>query len=138
METIHFCPNCGSEKFRGSQEVTIDVIVDSDGNWIENDKGGVTDSDNPFGPFTCINCGDEYDDLPIQVDESMVSKMIEKKSDFTKKEIIDTFDTEVHEIFADKASKINNEGINGQISFLVKEKGIKYVLDMIVSMRSEE
>lgn len=54
--------NCGEERFAAHQICRHDVTVDADGNWIED--CGVYDSEKPYGPFTCMTCGKEMDELP--------------------------------------------------------------------------
>ena len=57
---------CGNNQFFARQIVRVDVIVDGDGNFIDNAgkkrKDGsrdckVYDSENPFGPFKCTEFG---------------------------------------------------------------------------------
>lgn len=54
------CPNCGNNKFSGHQLVRMDVLVDENNNFIEQIE--IYDSEKPYGPYTCTNCGQEYDD----------------------------------------------------------------------------
>lgn len=54
------CPNCGNNKFTGHQLVRMDVLVDENNNFIEQIE--IYDSEKPYGPYTCTNCGQEYDD----------------------------------------------------------------------------
>ncbi len=59
------CKFCGSEEFVAHQVVHMDVLVDGDGNFIDNLSGGAANiyaSEKPFGPFTCSRCGAEYDE----------------------------------------------------------------------------
>ena len=55
------CPKCGGKRFWAHRVYHTDVIVDGDNNW-EEDRNAY-DAGNPFGPYTCENCGAEYDDL---------------------------------------------------------------------------
>ena len=61
------CANCGSKEFSANQIVRVNVVVDSQNNFLRNSsdtlENSVYDADNPFGPYSCINCGEEYDDL---------------------------------------------------------------------------
>lgn len=52
---------CGSRKFYASQIVYHDVITDERGFFSE--EVGMGECENPHGPFTCVDCGAEYDDL---------------------------------------------------------------------------
>jgi hypothetical protein len=64
------CKKCGGEKFFAEQEVvstiTFRVIVDSDGNLLENIKAGreaaLDDAEFsvPYGPFSCTSCSAEW------------------------------------------------------------------------------
>ena len=60
---------CGNDKFVGHQICRVDVIVDEGNNFLENivsDKelgDSVYDSETPYGPYTCTECGAEYPDL---------------------------------------------------------------------------
>ena len=62
------CPFCGSERFIGHQIIRADVYVGNDGEFEDNLPGGleqhVYDSEKPYGPFTCCECNEEFDDLP--------------------------------------------------------------------------
>lgn len=59
------CKFCGSELFHAHQECRKDVIVDGNGNYVDDLYGlmgdSVYDSNPCYGPFTCVNCGAEYD-----------------------------------------------------------------------------
>jgi len=68
----HECPNCHGKEFHANQRLYVDVIVDGGNNFLRNIAGTertgelgvtITEADNPYGPFRCINCGVEYDDL---------------------------------------------------------------------------
>ena len=52
---------CGSLRFNAHQLARHDVVVDDDGNFI-NDHG-IYDSEKPYGPFACVLCGSVYDEL---------------------------------------------------------------------------
>ena len=52
---------CGSERFSAHQQCYHDVIVDENGNFEKDD--GIYQSNNPYGPFTCIECDREYEEL---------------------------------------------------------------------------
>lgn len=45
----------------------LDVIVDGDYNFVSNAstpaEASIYDSGNPYGPFTCTKCGEEYNEL---------------------------------------------------------------------------
>lgn len=62
------CPKCGSDRFYGHQVLRADVIVDENGEFLENPECGleaaIYDSGNPYGPFTCVKCGAEYSEIP--------------------------------------------------------------------------
>ena len=61
------CKICGKNQFIGHQIIRADVLVDGDGEFAGNLSGGleghIYDSEKPYGPFTCICCGAEYDEL---------------------------------------------------------------------------
>lgn len=58
---------CGNDRFFAHQVCYHDVIVDEDGEFLDNDEGmylnGIYASDKPYGPFVCDVCGREYDEL---------------------------------------------------------------------------
>lgn len=63
------CPKCGCDEFYAHQVAHMDIICDEDGNWRRPVHDGaaeldIYESDDPFGPFTCVDCGAEYDELP--------------------------------------------------------------------------
>lgn len=53
---------CTCEKFYAHQIVRMDIEVDIDNNFIC--AGEIYDSEEPYGPYTCMDCGQEYDELP--------------------------------------------------------------------------
>jgi hypothetical protein len=52
---------CGCDAFNAHQLTRHDVVVDGNGSFLE-DKG-IYNSENPYGPFTCIKCNAEYEEL---------------------------------------------------------------------------
>lgn len=52
---------CGSTEFIGHQQVYHDVVVDSNNNYVSDI--GSYESENPYGPYACINCGAVYDEF---------------------------------------------------------------------------
>ncbi len=61
------CKFCGSSMFIGHQVCRMDVLVGEVGEFADNLPGGaeanIYDSEAPYGPFTCQNCGAEYEEL---------------------------------------------------------------------------
>lgn len=61
------CKKCGSTKFIAHQELLADIIVDGDNQFDRNVDGGlengVYDCSTPYGPYSCLNCGAEYEKL---------------------------------------------------------------------------
>ncbi len=63
------CPKCGNDKFVGRQVCRVDIIVDGDNNFLDNlmsDKelvSSIYDSETPYGPYTCTECGEEIEEL---------------------------------------------------------------------------
>ena len=58
--------SCGCTEFIGHQVVYVDILVDNEGNIIENypdDPSAIYDSNPAYGPFTCSRCGKEYESL---------------------------------------------------------------------------
>lgn len=77
---IRVCKRCGCAVFYAHQVVRMDIICDGNGNFEENvsdnPASDIYDSEPPYGPFTCKECGAEYEDLneldviePITKDE---------------------------------------------------------------------
>jgi len=59
---------CGCDNFYAHQQVYVDVIVDGDNNFLANAVSSnleysITEAGKPYGPYTCLKCGREYDDL---------------------------------------------------------------------------
>lgn len=52
---------CGCNRFIGHQVVRMDVIVNGNNDFEEQLE--IYDSETPYGPYTCTNCGKEYDEL---------------------------------------------------------------------------
>ncbi len=59
--------SCGGNRFIAHQLIRADIVVNKRGEFEENLPGGlesnVYDAEMPYGPFTCDNCGKEYDEL---------------------------------------------------------------------------
>lgn len=90
---------CGNAKFYAHQVCRLDVIVDGDYNFIrnasENAEASIYDSGNPYGPFTCTKCGEEYDeltDLPV-----LRYRCYEEgyEGEYTEEELVDLYKREV-------------------------------------------
>ena len=62
------CPECGNKEFNAHQKCRMDVVVDDQGDFIRNQNddaaAAIYDSETPYGPFTCTECGNEFDPLP--------------------------------------------------------------------------
>ena len=61
---------CGNDSFFAHQVCHLDIKVDGDNNFLEtlpeDCNGGsdsVYESETPYGPYTCTECGTEYPDL---------------------------------------------------------------------------
>lgn len=63
----HCCPKCKSTEFSAHQLCRMDVIVNGDNiferNFSENAAADIYDAETPYGPYECMTCGAEYDDL---------------------------------------------------------------------------
>lgn len=57
------CLNCGHKEFSARQKKYMDIVVDGNNSWIRNQSEEATDAENPYGPYECLNCEEEYDDL---------------------------------------------------------------------------
>lgn len=55
------CPTCENTRFFAHQVCHHDVIVDAEGNF--EDDTGIYYSGKPFGPFTCVKCGRELEEV---------------------------------------------------------------------------
>lgn len=61
------CPKCGSTKsFNAHQVCYLDVVVDDYGTFINNlcrsANKSIYDSEEPYGPYTCRECGETFDE----------------------------------------------------------------------------
>ena len=58
---------CGCEEFIAHQVCHMEIIVDGNNEFIDNYYGTAEDSiyeaGDPYGPYTCVVCGAEYDEL---------------------------------------------------------------------------
>lgn len=71
------CKKCGCNKFHGHQLVRMDVICTSQGfeENVHNDiSQDIYDSEQPYGPFSCVDCGQEYEDLENLPDYDLLTK----------------------------------------------------------------
>lgn len=61
------CYVCQGKEFSANQVCRVNVVVDSQNNFLRNEsenmESSVYDSDNPFGPYSCLSCGEEYEDI---------------------------------------------------------------------------
>lgn len=62
--------SCGSTWFIGHQLIRADVVVDGNGEFLENCEPSLEaanyDAEKPYGPFTCTVCGKEYEELTVE------------------------------------------------------------------------
>lgn len=59
---------CGCSNFYARQRLYVDVVVDGNNNFLgngvdDNLSHSISESERPYGPYTCIRCGREYDEL---------------------------------------------------------------------------
>lgn len=61
---------CGSTRFIGHQLIRADVVVDGNGEFLENCEpsleAAIYDAEKPYGPFTCTVCRKEYEELTVE------------------------------------------------------------------------
>lgn len=61
------CVQCGNDTYYARQQIYVDVIVDSDGDFMDNLNDDLSSSvyevGRPYGPFECTQCGKEYDEI---------------------------------------------------------------------------
>lgn len=61
------CSVCNHAKFFGHQVVHTNIVCDEKGSFYSNTKNGldaeVYEFREPFGPFQCVFCGAEYEEL---------------------------------------------------------------------------
>lgn len=59
------CKHCNGDTFFAHQVCRLDIIVDSEGEFLDNAHGdanqAISDAGDPYGPFQCCTCGAEYD-----------------------------------------------------------------------------
>lgn len=59
------CPICNCNHFYAHQVIRASVIVDENNDFVDNMPDGIEahiyDSETPYGPYTCVRCGTEYD-----------------------------------------------------------------------------
>lgn len=55
------CKKCGHNQFIANQVAYDEILVDETGDFIEVIR--TVDAEKPEGPYTCANCGEEYEDL---------------------------------------------------------------------------
>lgn len=56
------CPLCGNQEFTAKQLCYMDVVVDTNNSFIRNIE--CSDSERPYGPYSCTRCGHEMAELP--------------------------------------------------------------------------
>lgn len=135
MKEVYDCPRCGCSRFTGNQNVSMEVIVDGSGEWLENIEGGIYESERPFGPFVCRECRTCYDNLPIPVSEDEVASKIAKTIKNPSEDVTSAIDGAVHDLFSKRASAVNNGGVQEQLKFLVEELGEDEVKRLIAEAK---
>ena len=58
---------CGNDQFYAHQVCHLDVKVDGDNMFLNNepnDKSACYEAGTPFGPYTCTKCGKETEEIP--------------------------------------------------------------------------
>lgn len=65
------CPNCGNNRFHAHQTTNRDVVVDEDGDFVEERPEGLHPSEiyevnKPYGPYVCTECDEEFEDLTAE------------------------------------------------------------------------
>lgn len=72
------CRKCGCTVFAAHQICRLDVIVDGDNNWEgnagETTQDSIYDSEKPYGPYTCLNCCEEYAELDSKLPDTDKAK----------------------------------------------------------------
>lgn len=89
------CLKCGNDTFSAHQKCYHDITINRHGNFVAD--GGVYESSNPYGPFTCLVCDTEYDSLPeIPAEEEYSATLQLTEKDF--KDILTNTDKDTVEI----------------------------------------
>jgi len=130
------CPKCGSKYFTGRQVTKNDVLVNGKGEFLQ--QFATTDSDSPYGPFTCRECGTEYENLPIEIpDKTPLQILLEEAKGLNEEDIQEALDEEVHAIASRSASSVNNEGVQSQLAFILENGGFEQAQRFVRSLRGE-
>ena len=58
---------CGNDNFYAHQVCRHTIYVDPQGNYQEGLD--IYDSESPYGPFECSNCGKRYENIPDELPE---------------------------------------------------------------------
>jgi len=65
--TDRVCPKCGGDEFYASQRCYVDIVVDGFNEFLrnasENGELSVSDAEKPYGPYQCLRCKEEFDNL---------------------------------------------------------------------------
>ena len=78
------CRKCGCTVFFGNQRVLAEVVVDGNNEFLDH-AGDASDpyyAGKPFGPYSCANCGEDYDkldDLPDTDEPMSITKCQERR-----------------------------------------------------------
>lgn len=56
------CTKCGNGRFYASQRCYHDIVVDANGEWIEDIA--ISDAEKPYGPYICTECDESFEELP--------------------------------------------------------------------------
>jgi len=71
---------CGNQKFSAHQVLHVSIVVDEENDYLHPESGenefdciggeDIYEANNPFGPYQCTNCGEEYDELCTDLESS--------------------------------------------------------------------
>ena len=121
---------CGNTRFHAHQRVYMDILVDANNNFTDNETKDATssiyDAETPYGPYTCTKCGRSYESLE-ELNECP-DYLLQPDKLTTFKNIIDDFSD------CDGFFTINSAGKT--IGFLCRDENLfAQVYDVMVSER---
>lgn len=127
------CKYCGGERFIGHQRVNMDVVVDGGGSFVDDlhpyDPGlDIYNSNTPYGPFQCMGCGAEYDELadgqePISGPEEGWTQ--QEDTNYTRDQLLDVLESYARMIERNRATypTVLIDDLDKSIQHVLKQNG---------------
>lgn len=122
------CKKCGCREFYGHQLVRMDVICTGEGferNIHEDISTDIYDAEKPYGPFSCVDCGEQYDEYKDIPDIALLYHEEIVKALFLHIIKISEYDEDIVCIIDDNFFYISNDATGADFSAISADEYVK-------------